>query len=126
SDGILVLPASTGIGLPLADVLGLDDTILEISLTPNRGDCLSHWGIARELAAALGLKARKPEAPKLDLKGAAIETRLDAGEEGPQFWGISIEGVKIGPSPDWMIRRLEAVGARSINNIVDATNLVMY
>ncbi|MBY0470812.1 phenylalanine--tRNA ligase subunit beta [bacterium] len=127
SDGILILPESTPLGRPLAEALGLDDVIFTLKLTANRADCLSHLGVAREVAAALHskLKYKMPELKLLELPAAPIAVKLEAGESSPQFYGIAIDGVKIGPSPSWMVRRLEGLGQRSINNVVDATNLVM-
>ncbi|MBU6375887.1 MAG: phenylalanine--tRNA ligase subunit beta [Bdellovibrionales bacterium] len=129
SEGILILPPKTELGRPIADVLGRNDHILTLKVTANRADCLSHWGIAREVSASLGKKPCRPE-PKLTWDShradATPRTGLEAGSLGPQFYGCLIEGVKIGPSPEWIIKRLEAVGARSINNVVDATNLVMF
>jgi phenylalanyl-tRNA synthetase beta chain len=126
SEGILILPPETPLGKPLAEILGRDDTILTLKLTANRGDCLSHYGLARELAAALGKKPCRPEAKALPQGGSPISIHLDAGEAGSQFFGCFIDGVKVGPSPAWLVKKLEAVGGRSINNIVDATNLVMW
>ncbi|HUP58014.1 MAG TPA: phenylalanine--tRNA ligase subunit beta, partial [Bdellovibrionota bacterium] len=125
SEGILILPADTPLGKPLAELLGLDDTILAFKLTANRGDCLSHFGMAREVAAALGVKAKRPKAMALDWKGTQIQIGLEAQGGSRKFYGVSIEGVKIGPSPAWVGKRLEALGSRSINNVVDASNLVM-
>ena len=81
--------------------------------------------MAREIAAALGVKAKRPEGAKLPGGKLPVEISLDAGEKAPQFFGVSIDGVKIGPSPVWLTKKLEAVGSRSINNVVDATNYVM-
>ncbi len=128
SEGLLILPPSTPIGKPMAEVLGRNDTILTFKLTANRGDCMSHFGMAREVAAALGKNVKRPEAPSLPsaMDGKSpISIHLEAGDAGPQFFGTFIEGVKVGPSPEWLVKRLEAVGSRSINNIVDATNLVL-
>lgn len=127
SEGIMELPADTKLGLPLAQVLGRNDTILTLKLTANRGDCMSHFGLAREVAAALGKRPCRPgEGNALDFSGKfPITIALDAGEGAPQFFGVVLEGIKVGPSPDWVVKRLEALGSRSINNVVDATNLVM-
>lgn len=130
SDGILILPSTTQLGQPLAKILGRDDTILTLKLTANRGDCLGHFGLAREVAGALGQEPKRQKAQSLDFskptsKGP-IAIQLEAGDLAPQFLGVFIEGVKIGPSPDWVVKRLEAVGSRSINNVVDATNLLMF
>lgn len=126
SEGILILPATTPLGKPLAQLLGRDDTIFVLKLTANRGDCLGHWGLAREIAAAIGATPRRPAVKTLKEGGSPIAVSLDAGEAGPQFFGAYVEGVQVGPSPAWLVKKLEAVGSRSINNIVDATNLVMW
>lgn len=126
SEGILLLPPGTPLGKPLAEILGRDDTLLEMNLTPNRGDCLSHQGLAREISAALKKPLQWKSPQTLKLGGSPIQTRLEAGDLAPQFLGCLIEGVKIGPSPEWMKKRLEAIGARSINNVVDCTNWVLY
>ncbi|MCM2278717.1 MAG: phenylalanine--tRNA ligase subunit beta [Oligoflexia bacterium] len=125
AEGIMILPPETPLGRPLAELLGRDDTILTLKLTANRGDCLSHYGIAREVAAALGQSAKRPEAPLLQEGGCPITIELQAGQAAPQFFGAYLDGVKVGPSPAWLVRRLEASGSRSINNVVDASNLVM-
>jgi phenylalanyl-tRNA synthetase beta chain len=126
SDGILILPPTTKLGEPLAKILGLDDTISVYKLTANRSDCLSHWGLAREIGAALGVTPQRPAAKALTLSGSPISVSLNAGDAAPQFFGCFIDGVKIGPSPEWLVKKLENMGSRSINNVVDATNLVMW
>ncbi len=126
SEGIIILPPETPLGVPYAKVLGRNDTIFSLKLTANRGDCLSHLGIAREVAAALGGKVKVPEIEKIHYGKSPISIHLDAEELAPQFYGCWIEGVKIGPSPEWVVKRLEAVGSRSINNVVDATNLALF
>jgi phenylalanyl-tRNA synthetase beta chain len=127
SEGILILPADTKLGRPLAEILGKNDTVLELSLTPNRGDCLSHWGIAREVAAATGAVLKSPVRRALEFSAtsAEIETTVD-GAGTTQFLAVAIDGVKVGPSPEWVVRKLEALDQRSINNVVDCTNLVMF
>ncbi|OFZ77574.1 MAG: phenylalanine--tRNA ligase subunit beta, partial [Bdellovibrionales bacterium RIFOXYD1_FULL_44_7] len=125
SEGIIILPPATPLGCPLAKILGRDDTILAFKLTANRGDCLSHLGMAREVAAALGQKVKKPPITEIEFKNSPISIHLEAGDAAPQFYGVYVEGVKIGPSPDWLVQRLEKLGSRSINNVVDATNLVL-
>lgn len=125
SEGILILPPETPAGLPLAQVLRRDDTVFELSLTPNRGDCLSHLGVAREVSAGLRRKLKMPKIPLVKPGKCAVKTVCEAGDGGLQFFGVTMDGVRIGPSPDWVIQRLESLGQRSINNVVDATNLVM-
>ncbi len=126
SDGILVLPKKTPVGKSVAKVLNRNDIVFELSITPNRGDCLSYIGIAREVVAATGGKVRFPKVKISEFKGSLIKTDLNAGDEGRQFFGLTIEGVQIGPSPDWLVERIESIGSRSINNVVDATNFVMF
>lgn len=105
------------------------DTVLDMEVTSNRGDCLSHVGVARELAALLNepLRDVKPE-PREGGKSAtdATSVTIEAPSLCPHYVARVIRGVKIGPSPAWMVRRLEAVGLRSINNVVDVTNYVMF
>jgi phenylalanyl-tRNA synthetase beta chain len=128
ASGLLVLEATAVPGTPIARVLGLDDTLLEVNVTPNRPDALSHLGIAREVAALLGTKAGAP-APRLSEGGGAasdaVRVRVEAPERCHRYAARVIEGVKIGPSPGWLARRLEGCGVRSISNVVDATNFVL-
>ncbi len=127
SDGLLIFPQDTPVGWAVADVLGLDDTLFTLKLTANRGDGLSHRGIARELAAHFGRKLIPMRIQ--DLSGAAqatIAVSTDVGEDAPQFFGVEIRGVKVGPSPGWLRRRLDSIGSRSINNVVDVSNLLMF
>lgn len=129
SEGILILPEETPLGRPLAEILGRDDILLHLKLTPNRGDCLSHLGVAREVAAALQVGIKLPSTHKIPEGTSPISVFLDvpadSGGAAPQFYGCFIEGVKVGPSPLWVQHRLESLGIRSINNVVDASNLVM-
>ncbi|MCK5914012.1 MAG: phenylalanine--tRNA ligase subunit beta, partial [Desulfuromusa sp.] len=108
--------------------LGLKDFQIEIGLTPNRPDCLSVVGVAREVAALCGQKLNLPAA-QISEVGGQIEQQatvdIENSEGCPRYAARMIQGIKIGPSPDWMVRRLEAVGMRSINNVVDVTNYVM-
>lgn len=125
SEGILILPQDTPLGIPLADVLGRNDTILHLKITANRGDCLSYLGIAREVASARDLKLKKPEPAPLKEGNCPVSIHLEAGELAPQYFGCWIEGVKVGPSPVELVKKLEAVGLRSVNNVVDLSNWVM-
>ncbi|MBI2606271.1 MAG: phenylalanine--tRNA ligase subunit beta [Deltaproteobacteria bacterium] len=132
SEGILILPQDAQVGEPLAPYVGRDDVMFEINVTPNRGDALSFIGVARELAAILGQKVKYPEA-KLSESGDAVAAKVKVRLENPtsapdlclQYHGRYIEGVKIGPSPEWLQKRLKSVGLRPINNVVDATNFVL-
>ncbi|MFA5121767.1 phenylalanine--tRNA ligase subunit beta [Zavarzinia sp.] len=127
-DGIIELPADAPIGKPFAEVLGLDDAVIDIAVTPNRQDCLGVAGIARDLAAA-GLGTLKTPAIE-KIAGqfpCPVAVRLDesvADKPCPIFTGRLIRGVKNGPSPDWLKRRLEAIGLRPISALVDVTNLI--
>jgi phenylalanyl-tRNA synthetase beta chain len=103
--------------------------VLDVELTANRGDCMSHHGIAREAAALFGGTLRTP-APELrearDQASAAVRVEIESPELCGRYTGRVLRGVKIGPSPEWLQKRLEAIGQSSINNVVDATNYVMF
>lgn len=126
--GIMILPAEAPLGERLVDVLGLPDAILEVEITPNRPDCLSVVGVAREIAALTGRELRMPE-PKLAETGPAIQGQTSVEILAPdlchRYAARLIRGVQIGPSPLWMRRRLQASGVRSISNVVDVTNYVL-
>ncbi len=115
-------------GQPVFSALGLKDVRFELGLTPNRADCLSVIGVAREVAAMTGNPLRMP-APVVEECGEPIAEQTSVTVEEPQlcprYAARLIRGVTIGSSPDWLVRRLEAVGLRSINNVVDVTNLVL-
>ena len=126
--GLMVLDAKWAPGTPLAEVLGPPETVIEVEITPNRPDCLSLLGIAREVAALYGTKVKVPDAtlqeshPAVEkATGVAVEDLVDC----PRYTARILQNVKVGPSPDWLKRRLEAAGIRAINNIVDITNYVM-
>ncbi|MBQ4404686.1 MAG: phenylalanine--tRNA ligase subunit beta [Selenomonadaceae bacterium] len=129
SSGIYILPEDTPIGLPAAEVLGLDDDILEFELTANRGDCFSVIGLVRELAVLTKKTPRFPEI-KVDEDDAVeasalVKIGIDAEDLCGRFSSRVLTNVKLAPSPDWMVRRLEGAGMRAINNVVDVTNFVM-
>jgi phenylalanyl-tRNA synthetase beta chain len=128
ASGIMILPPHVPLGVEFGEALGLKDTILDISITPNRPDCLYAIGIAREIAALTRQKVKYPFSSLSNL-GEEIHqktsvTILDQ-DLCPRYVARMIEDVKIGPSPYWMKDRLEKVGIRSINNVVDVTNYVM-
>ncbi len=105
-----------------------DDVVIDVEVTSNRGDCLSHIGVARELATAAGKELKLPvvEFDEMDQEASEfVQVEIDAPDLCGRYTARVIEGVKIGPSPDWMVKRLEAVGLRSVNNVVDATNYAM-
>jgi len=126
--GLLPLAAGTKAGRPLAKVLGKDDVVLDIAAPANRPDLLSHVGIAREIAALFGL-ALPVVAPKLKTARAPAAkhatVRIDDDARCPRYLARIIEGVTVGPSPEWLVQRLDAIGVRSISNVVDATNLAL-
>jgi phenylalanyl-tRNA synthetase beta chain len=128
ADRIMILPPDAPVGAPLADVLNVKDHILEVTLTPNRGDCLSMIGVAREVAALTGGRFHPPTT-QLREGGGRVEdvVRVSVLDPDlcPRYSARFITGVQIGPSPFWLRTRLERAGVRSINNVVDVTNYVM-
>ncbi|HQR29478.1 MAG TPA: phenylalanine--tRNA ligase subunit beta [Anaeromyxobacteraceae bacterium] len=126
--GLLVLPGDAVPGTPVARVLGIEDVVLEVNVTPNRADALSHLGVAREVAAATGASVTCPE-PRLAQQSPpasqAVKVTIEAPDRCRRYAARVIEGVRIGPSPAWLRVRLEACGVRSISNVVDATNFVL-
>jgi phenylalanyl-tRNA synthetase beta chain len=126
--GILVLDAAAPVGAPLPQVLAGGEAVLEVGITPNRGDAASVLGLAREVRALFGGAIRTPElsppesgAPASDSVAVSIEAR----DECHRYVARVVRGVRIGPSPEWLKRRLEASGFRPVNNVVDVTNLVL-
>jgi phenylalanyl-tRNA synthetase beta chain len=130
-DGIIELPSDTRIGSPAAAALGLTDPVFDVAITPNRGDCTSVYGIARDLAAS-GLGSLKTGAvtPVPGRYPSPIRTSLEfppgAEDACPMFAGRYIRGVKYGPSPEWVQKRLKAIGLRPISALVDVTNLIAH
>ena len=123
ASGLLILSPDAKVGAPIADLFPAD-TILDVEITPNRGDLLSHFGLAREISALAGQPLRLPpagEAPALQKSGVNIS----ATRECPFFSLRKIDNVKVGGSPQWLRAKIESVGVRSINNIVDISNFVM-
>ena len=126
-DGIYLLDPAAKVGTPIAAYLGRSDNIFILGITPNRGDCLSHLGIAREVSALFGLSLKNIETKSQEVKAPAFGkiSNFVGNEFCSQYFGRYIEGVKVGPSPDWLKQKIECIGLRSINNIVDITALVM-
>jgi len=126
--GIWELPEDLAVGLPLADAMGLQDILFDVGITPNRADCLSHIGIAREVRAMTGEQIRTPKV-KIDRAGGEItkQVKISLPEPNlcPRYVAKLLRNVTVRPSPDWLKRRLEAVGLRPINNVVDVTNFVL-
>jgi phenylalanyl-tRNA synthetase beta chain len=123
ASGLLILSPEAKIGAPIGDLFPAD-TILDVEITPNRGDLLSHFGLAREIAALTGKKLREP-LPLRTADTTASEVKISATRECPFFSARKIDNVKVGPSPQWLRAKIESVGIRSINNIVDISNFVM-
>lgn len=126
--GIMILPPDTKVGDPFEEVMGLSDVVLELGITPNRADCLSMIGVAREVAAVTHTEARRAEfdVPEEgpDTTSLTSVTIDDAGG-CPRYAARVVEGVKIGPSPSWMRQKLIKAGLRPLNNIVDITNYTL-
>jgi phenylalanyl-tRNA synthetase beta chain len=127
-DGILELPADTSLGMDVRPLLDLNDAMIEIEITPNRRDALGILGVARELAAGLNLplKNLEPRSRELDLATTTVSVTNEAQDLCPRYTARYIRDVKVGPSPNWMVRRLVRCGYRPINNVVDITNYVMH
>jgi phenylalanyl-tRNA synthetase beta chain len=123
ASGLLILSPDAKVGAPIADLFPAD-TILDVEITPNRGDLLSHFGLAREIAALTGAAAPSPR-PGEAARGRAGSITIAATRECPFFSLREIDNVKVGPSPQWLRAKIESVGVRSINNIVDISNFVM-
>ncbi len=124
--GIIVLPEDAPLGEPLSDYLG--DTVLDLELTPNRLDCLSMLGVAHEVAALTGGKVTEPEVSYAE-SGSPVDERVSISIADPdlchRYTATVIDGVQIGPSPQWLQDRLTRAGLRPISNVVDVTNFVM-
>jgi len=126
--GIMILPSDLPLGTELADALDLCDAVLDIGVTPNRSDCLSIVGVAREVAAITGKELHYPPfvvAENDEEIQGITSVSIEDPDLCPRYTARVIKNVRIGPAPFWMRRRLEAVGLRPINNIVDVTNFVM-
>lgn len=133
-DGIIVLPADTPVGLPAAEYYKVEtDYVLEVDITPNRVDATSHYGVARDLAAYLqqrgtpvALQRPSTEGFGIDDPSPAIVIESVDSEGCPRYSGLTIRGVTVRESPEWLRRRLTAIGLRPINNVVDVTNYVLH
>ena len=133
-DGIIVLPADTPVGLPAAAYYKVEtDHVLEVDITPNRVDATSHYGVARDLAAYLqqrgtpvALQRPSTEGFGMDDPSPAIVIESVDSEGCPRYSGLTIRGVTVRESPEWLRRRLTAIGLRPINNVVDVTNYVLH
>ncbi len=126
--GILILPEDTKVGIDIKDVFGLNETVIEFEITSNRPDCQSVLGLAKETAVTFDrpITLHKPEV-KGNEGNVADTVKVDVLDNTycPRYSARLVKNVKIGPSPDWMVKRLKASGIRSINNIVDITNYLL-
>ena len=133
-DGIIVLPADATIGMAASDYYQIEnDTLIEVDITPNRSDAASHYGVARDLYAyykahgqEIALTKLSVEAFKVDNNELPIAIRIDAPDACPRYTGVSIKGITIKESPEWLKNALSTIGVRPINNIVDVTNFVLH
>ena len=137
-DGIMVLPADTPVGMPAKEYFGVeDDTLIEVDITPNRADGASHYGVARDLYAyyearrregEMAIRLEKPSVEGFAVQSNAlpIEVVVENADACPRYTGVSIKGVTIKESPDWLKKALNTIGIRPINNVVDVTNFVLH
>ena len=133
--GIIVLPADTPVGMPAAEYYHVEnDTLIEVDITPNRSDAASHYGVARDLYAyykshqhsEISIKKPSVEDFKIDNHELPISVHVDAPDACPRYSGVSIKGVEVKESPEWLKKALTTIGLRPINNIVDVTNFVLH
>ncbi|AKD02245.1 phenylalanine--tRNA ligase subunit beta [Pontibacter korlensis] len=127
--GIMVLDTELPNGTPAAEFFGLgSDKVFEIGLTPNRADAASHYGVARDLQALLDTKVELPAiaAFKVDNTSRPIAVEVEDTDACPRYAGLTVTGLKVGPSPEWLQKRLRAIGLSPINNVVDVTNYVLH
>jgi phenylalanyl-tRNA synthetase beta chain len=133
--GIWILPEGTPVGTPIAEVIGSGDTVLDLEITPNRPDCLSVVGMAREVGAMYQQPVTYPlaaDVAKLPAVTAgpdvadAVSVTVAETDRCPRYTARIIDNVKVGPSPDWLAERVSAAGGRPINNVVDVTNYILY
>ena len=130
-EGIIILPEDAPIGMPYGDYLGLSDTILDLEITPNRPDCMSVLGLAREVGAMYNVPVCEPifeleEARNKPDVSTLVTVDIEDPHRCKRYTARVIKNVKIGPSPAWLVERITAEGGRSINNVVDITNYILY
>jgi len=133
-DGIMVLPADTPVGLPAKEYFHLeDDYVIEVDITPNRNDGASHYGVARDLYAYYQAHGQHVALNKPDIsaftvqsKALPVQVTVENSNACPRYSGVTIKGVTVTDSPDWLKKALTTIGLRPINNVVDATNFVLH
>ena len=128
ADGLLILPVDASVGMEVGEYLELEEAVLDLDITPNRGDCMSARGLARDLAADYDLPFIEPadEVVEADLNVATPKVVVSAQLDNPLYLARRIEGVKVTASPDWMQASLIAAGQRPINGVVDVLNYTMF
>ena len=125
-ESIIELSGKPALGTPVGQVMGVDDLVMTLNVTPNRADCLSYIGVARDLSAKIKRPLCLPPVnPQEDAGKPALKTAIEGSRTGQRFCGLRVEGVSTGESPVWMQKRLNAAGMRPVNVIVDITNYVM-
>ena len=132
--GIMVLPSDTPVGLPAKEYFHLeDDYVIEVDITPNRNDGASHYGVARDLYAYYKAHGQDVALTKPDVSAFAVQSQdlpiqiaVENTDACPRYSGVSIKGISVGESPDWLKKSLTTIGLRPINNVVDATNFVLH
>lgn len=129
-DGIIILPEDAPIGVEYREYVGLNDVVFELEITPNRPDCLSHIGIAREVAAYYGRKVKYPDYTLNEIiesiNNSHVATRIEDRERCKRFAGRIIKNITVGESPEWLKTRVRSMGLKPINNVVDATNFILF
>ena len=128
-DGIIELPENAAIGTPAKEYYHIeDDTLIEVDITPNRSDAISHFGVARDLAAGLGISVIKPSVDDFAVQNHdyVVNVTVENTEACPRYSGVTISGVTVTESPDWLKNKLNSIGLRPINNVVDVTNFVLH
>ena len=129
SSGIMILPEDTPVGVPMKEYLGINDTVFELEITPNRPDCLSHIGIARELGAYYNKEVKYPSfainSESSEKTADNISVEIENSNLAKRYVARIIKNVTVKESPKWLKERVESIGIRSINNIVDASNFIM-
>ena len=129
SDGIMILPEDTPVGVPMKKYLGINDTVFELEITPNRPDCLSHIGIARELGAYYNKEVKYPSfeinSESSEKTADNISVEIEDSNLAKRYVARIIKNVTVKESPKWLKERVESIGIRNINNIVDASNFIM-
>lgn len=124
NSGIIIFPKDTKLGIPLNEYYNLNDIIFELEITPNRPDCLSHIGIARELSAYYNTELKMPKINNHKVSKELIDINIK-DNLSKRYMARVIKNVKVGPSPKWLVTRLASMGIRSINNLVDISNFIM-